>query len=92
MEKLKKAKEYYLLLVFFVGLIWTVFKFYQAYLDTNEEIRNRLNTTQQMSLKSVIWNDNIPLGERMTACDTYLGQGYNSLTKKHCEKILKESE
>lgn len=92
MEKLKKAKEYYLLLVFFVGMIWAVFKFYQAYLDTNEEILNRLNTTQQMSLKSVIWNDNIPLGERMVACDTYLGQGYNSLTKKHCEKILKESE
>ena len=92
MEKLKKAKEYYLLLVFFVGLIWAVFKFYQTYLDTNEEILSSLNTTQQMSLKSVIWNDNIPLGERMTACDTYLGQGYNSLTKKHCEKILKESE
>lgn len=92
MEKLKKAKEYYLLLVFFVALIWAVFKFYQAYLDTNEEILNRLNTTQQMSLKSVIWNDNIPLGERIATCDTYLGQGYNSLTKKHCEKILKESE
>ena len=45
-----------------------------------------------MSLKSVIWNDNIPLGERTTACDTYLNAGYNSLTKKHCEKILKESE
>ncbi len=92
MEKLKKAKEFYLLLVFFISLIWGLFKLYQAYLDTNEEILDRLNTTQQMSLKSVIWNDNIPLGERMTACDTYLGQGYNSLTKKHCEKILKESE
>jgi hypothetical protein len=91
-EKLKKAKEFYLLLVFFISLIWGLFKLYQAYLDTNEEILDRLNTTQQMSLKSVIWNDNIPLGERMTACDTYLGQGYNSLTKKHCEKILKESE
>lgn len=92
MEKLKKAKDFYLLLVFFISLIWGLFKLYQAYLDTNEEILDRLNTTQQMSLKSVIWNDNIPLGERMTACDTYLGQGYNSLTKKHCEKILKESE
>lgn len=92
MEKLKKAKEFYLLLVFFISLIWGLFKLYQAYLDTNEEILDRLNTTQQMSLKSVIWNDNIPLGERMTVCDTYLGQGYNSLTKKHCEKILKESE
>ncbi len=92
MEKLKKGKELYLLIAFFVGLIWAAFSFYQKYLDNNKEILETLKTTQQMSLKSVIWNDNIPLGERTTACDTYLKAGYNSLTKKHCEKILKESE
>lgn len=92
MEKLKKGKELYLLITFFIGLIWAVFCFYQKYLDNNEEILETLKTTKQMSLKSVIWNDNIPLGERTTACDTYLNAGYNSLTKKHCEKILKESE
>lgn len=92
MEILKKLKENWKIVSSFIIAIWAVFTFYQSYLDTNEEILNRLNTTQQMSLKSVIWNDKIPLGERMSACDTYLGQGYNSLTKKHCEKILKESE
>ena len=92
MEILKKIKENWKIVSSFIIAIWAVFTFYQSYLNTNEEILNRLNTTQQMSLKSVIWNDNIPLGERMSACDTYLGQGYNSLTKKHCEKILKESE
>lgn len=92
MEILKKLKENWKIISSFIIAIWAVFTFYQSYLDTNEEILNRLNTTQQMSLKSVIWNDNIPLDERVSACDTYLGQGYNSLTKKHCEKILKESE
>lgn len=91
-EKLKEYKEALIVVAFFIGILWAIFKFYDDFLDTNEEILERLNTTQQMSLKSVIWNDSIPLGERMTACDTYLGQGYNSLTKKHCEKILKESE
>lgn len=92
MEKLKKGKEFYILITFFIGILWYAFNCYQNYLDNNDEILNTLKTTQQMSLKSVIWNDNIPLGERTTACDTYLNAGYNSLTKKHCEKILKESE
>lgn len=92
MEKLKKLKDYWKTISGFIIAIWAVFGFYQKYLDNNEEILNTLKTTQQMSLKSVIWNDNIPLGERTTACDTYLNAGYNSLTKKHCEKILKESE
>lgn len=90
MENLKKYKEKYLLIMFFATTIWSIFSFYQTYKDTNEELKNTLKTTQQMSLKSVIWNDNIPLAERTSACDVYLKNGYNSLTKKHCEMILKE--
>lgn len=92
MESLKKLKEHWKLISGFIIGIWAIFGFYQSYLDNNEEILETLKTTQQMSLKSVIWNDNIPLGERTSACDTYLNAGYNSLTKKYCEKILKESE
>lgn len=92
MEKLKKYKELYLLIAFFIGIIWAVFSFYQSYLNNNEEILDTLKTTQQMSLKSVIWNDNIPLGERTSACDVYLSSGYNSLTKKHCEILVNEYE
>lgn len=91
MEKLKKYKELVVIILFFIGLIWSCFAFYQSYLDNNEEIVDTLKTTQQMSLKSVIWNDNIPIGERTSACDVYLNAGYNSLTKKHCEKLINES-
>ena len=90
MKVLKNIKENYMLIAFFVGLLWSIFGFYQSYKDNNEKIMETLKTTQQMSLKSVIWNDNIPLAERATACDTYLSNGYNSLTKKHCEIILRE--
>lgn len=51
MEKLKKGKELYLLITFFIGLIWAVFGFYQKYLDNNEEILNTLKTTQQMAVQ-----------------------------------------
>ena len=53
-----------------------------------DEMLDTLKTTQQMSLKSVIWNDSIPTTERATACDIYLNAGYNSMTKKECQKIL----
>ena len=95
--KEKKQKKLLVLIVgfiysvaFFIGILWTIFSFYQSYLDNNDEIKETLKTTQQMSLKSVIWNDSIPLAERVSACDVYLSNGYNSLTKKHCEIILKE--
>lgn len=93
-NNLKKYKELYTLLTVFAtacGLIWGVFGKYQEFLDKNEDLYDTIKTTQQMALKSVIWNDDIPLAERTSACDVYLGAGYNSYTKKHCEKILEES-
>lgn len=91
MELLKKFKEKYLLMTFLVGLIFSVFMTFHNTLNKYDDILDTLKTTQQMSLKSVIWNDNIPLGERTSACDVYLEAGYNSLTKKHCEKLVNES-
>lgn len=88
LDKLKKYKEYYLAIMFFLGIIWAVFSKYQLILDNNEEMLSTIKTTQQMALKSVIWNDSIPLVERTSACDIYISSGYNSFTKQHCENIL----
>lgn len=88
MKLLEELKKHYSTIVFFIGLLWALFSFYQKSIDNNDKILDTLKTTQQMSLKSVIWNENIPLGERASACDVYLSNGYNSLTKKECEVIL----
>lgn len=92
LEKIKKYKEWYLLIVFFIGIISSVFLTMHNVLNKNDEILAKLETTQQMALKSVIWNDNIPLVERATACDKYLSAGYNSMTKKECEIIIRRAE
>lgn len=94
-----KLKDYYWLIAtllvivggFFSGM-WWLFNKYQEILDKNEEVIETIKTTQQMSLKSVIWNENIPEIERISACDVYLAAGYNSATKKHCETIIEESD
>lgn len=87
MNLLKKINEYWKQITGIIAILialWGIF----SYLNN---IYSTLKTTQQMALKSVIWNDNIPLGERTSACDVYLGAGYNSLTKKHCEIIINNS-
>ena len=91
MEILKKIKENYQLIIFFVGLLVAFCTTYIKISNQYEEILTQLKTNQQMSLKSVIWSDSIPLSDRVSACDTYLKAGYNSITKKHCNQIL-ESE
>ena len=69
------------------------------YSDNHEKIDNAYNeilvtikTNEQMSLKSIIWNDNIPISDRLSACDIYIKKGYNSVTKKHCEIALANYE
>lgn len=92
---IKKYKEIYTLLSIVIavcGLLWGVFMKYQVFLNENKDLYEIIQTNKQMTLKSVIWNSDIPLPERASACDVYLNAGYNSYTKKHCEEILEEMD
>lgn len=92
MKTLKKLKEHYQLVIFFIGVVVAFCTTYIKISSQYDEILNQLRTNQQMSLKSVIWSDSIPISDRVSACDTYIKAGYNSITKKHCNQILEESE
>lgn len=88
LSQLKKFKEYWAIISSVIAIIIGVFMFFHNFLNQNDEILATIKTTQQMALKSVIWNEDIPLAERSSACDTYLNAGYNSLTKRECEEII----
>lgn len=90
MEIIKKLKEHITLVISLIVVISGLFVAIFNVLNQNDEILDKLQTTQQMALKSVIWNEEIPLPERASACDAYLAAGYNSLTKKECEKIIEK--
>lgn len=90
-KKLENIKSWYLLVAFFIGIVVAVFMLLHNTLNKYDEILGTINTTQQMALKSVIWNDNIPNGERASACDIYINAGYNSLTKKECQIIVEKA-
>lgn len=64
-----------------VGVIWFVFATFNSFMD-------ELKLIQKMTLRNTIWNENIPMGDRLESCDHYLELGFNSQTKKYCNELL----
>jgi len=97
-QKTKKLADFILKYWALIGIIVAIVGFgYKYTFGTYNKIENQLEdikliatNNQQMTLKNTIWNDDIPLEDRTSACDIYLSAGYNSLTKKKCEKIIEE--
>lgn len=65
--------------------LWGIFGIYYT-LDEN------LKTIQKTTLRNTIWNEHIPMHDRLESCDNYLKLGYNSETKKYCNELLERSE
>ena len=82
-DALKTGKELILIIAGIINLIITVYKFW----DNNSK---QLELIQKTTLRTMIWSDDIPMHDRLEACDSYLALGYNSETKRYCEKLLDE--
>ena len=63
-----------------IGL-WSLFGLYFNF-------KTDLQTIQKLTLRNTIWNDNIPMHDRLESCDSYIELGFNSETKKYCEDLL----
>ena len=64
-----------------IVFLWSMFGFYYNFKVELSEIR-------KLTLRNTIWNETIPMHDRLESCDTYIDLGYNSETKKYCEKLL----
>ena len=88
-EKLDMYKKIIGYVMSVIGILWLAFSFYNNTMTS-------LNTIQKTTLRTMIWSDGVPMHDRLESCDTYLKLGYNSETKKYCEKLiekeLKESD
>lgn len=65
-----------------IGL-WSLFGLYNRF---NQD----LQTIQKSTLRNTIWNETIPMHDRLESCDSYIKLGYNSETKKYCDDLLKK--
>lgn len=64
-----------------IGL-WSLFGLYNRFYED-------LKLIQKSTLRNTIWNENIPMHDRLESCDSYIKLGYNSETKKYCDDLLK---
>lgn len=74
----------------FLGWIITVLGFLWMIFLTYYKLNDNLRVIQKSTLRNTIWNENIPMHDRLESCDSYLALGYNSETKKYCNKLLEE--
>lgn len=83
LEKLKITKEIVTIIIGFIGAIITCYSFYISN-------RSELELIKKTTLRTMIWSDGVPIQDKLEACDSYLKEGYNSETKKYCEKLLEK--
>lgn len=89
---IKEISTYISSLGIIITFVVTVIGYCSGLFVKQSEIKQSLETSLRMSLKSIIWNKEVPLVERTIACDEYISLGYNSYTKKHCENLLRGVE
>ena len=83
-EFVEKIKPYTILVgwvITILGSLWMIFGVY-------DRLNDNLKVIQKSTLRNTIWNENIPMHDRLESCDSYLALGYNSETKKYCNKLL----
>lgn len=68
-----------------VVFLWSAFGVYYNFSENMKVI-------QKSTLRNTIWNENIPMHDRLESCDNYLALGYNSETKKFCNKLLERGD
>jgi Mn2+/Fe2+ NRAMP family transporter len=83
LDKLKITKEIITIIIGFVGAIITCYSFYRSNAES-------LKLIQKTTLRTMIWSKGVPLQDKLEACDSYLDKGYNSETRKYCEKLIEE--
>ena len=82
-NKLETYKKGVTILIAVIGIIIGAYKII-------ENNNRQLSLIQKTTLRTMIWSESIPMHDRLEACDSYLGLGYNSETKKYCEKLLEK--
>lgn len=82
-NKLDTYKKGITILVAVIGIIIGAYK-------VIENNNKQLSLIQKTTLRTMIWTEDIPMHDRLEACDSYLNLGYNSETKRYCEKLLEK--
>lgn len=76
------------LLITWGGWIVAAFVFIWSLYGQVYKFEEDMKILQKTTLRNTIWNEHIPMHDRLESCDSYLELGYNSETKKYCSELL----
>lgn len=86
--KTKKIIERINTFKYFAGILIALISFTWGFAISCYKFNENLKVIQKATLRNTIWNESIPMHDRLESCDNYLALGYNSETKKYCNKLL----
>ena len=89
MKHIEKYMKTIILISSFTIALGVLLTQYNNFMNKFDKIQYSIEVVNKTSLKSVIWNDGVPIVDRLGACDTYLDLNFNSYTSNHCERLLK---
>ena len=85
MDKLEKTiKRLIMWGGWFVSIVIGLWSLFGLYFNFKADLRN----IQKLTLRNTIWNENIPMHDRLESCDNYIELGFNSKKKKYCNDLL----
>ena len=85
-ELTEKIKPYTLIIGWVISIISFLWMIFNAYNKLAEDLK----IIQKSTLRNTIWTETVPMHDRLESCDSYLKLGYNSETKKYCNKLLEK--
>ena len=89
-NKVKKTIDKINNFKYFLAILIAIISFTWASAITYYKFNENLKIIQKSTLRNTIWNESIPMHDRLESCDSYLALGYNSETKKYCNKLLEQ--
>lgn len=81
-------KPYITFFSWIISVVAFLFMLFGIYYKVTEDLKEIQKTT----FRNTIWNNNVPLHDRLETCDIYIALGYNSETKKYCTYLLDTEE
>lgn len=89
MGKIKKWWGWATIIVTAFSVVIGGFNKMTNYFDAQNE---ELAETSKLAQQAIIWNKEVPNIQRAEVCDLYLSKGFDSYTKKLCEKVILQDE
>ena len=69
--------------------MWAVFVGYTKLVDRINALDEKIRITENVAMKTLIWNGDMPLNVIIDTCYKYIEFNFNGSTQNYCEELLR---